>query len=414
MSDTPSSPTPPPPPRVLPVHYPPPPPPPPRPSGGGGRLLLALLLFGSLALNLVMCGGGLLLRGLGSDEDSALAIRERFHSGASGAADKVAVVQIDGTIMEGMLSYPHKQIERAAGDSRVKAVVVRIVSPGGTITASDDLYRRLVHLRDGTTPKFQSGGNTAPKPLVVSMGALAASGGYYIAMPAQKTRPDETKVFAEPTTITGSIGVYASFPDVHKFTDEHGIAMKTIKAGAIKASGSPFHEMTPQERQPWDDMVSHAYDQFLTIVAKGRPPLTPERLAHEVVKQGEVPLTDDRGNVVTGEDGKPKTAHYTRVRADGGIFTADEAKRYGLVDAVGTLDDAIAEVARQAGLTKYRAVTYDRPLSLSAALFGSADAPPRQAGGLDLGKLADGLGPRVWYLLPQAGPSALLQAAGRE
>src|SRR5205085_570874 len=163
------------------------------------------------------------------------------------------------------------------------------------------------------------------------MGDLAASGGYYVAMPAKKIN-DEPKIFAEPTTITGSIGVYASFPDIHKLADKYGVEMKTIKAGDIKASGSMFHEMTPQERQPWDDMINHAYDRFLGIVAEGRPGLTKEQLKDEVTMSGDVPLIDDRGNVIKGEDDKPKTAPFTRKRADGGIYTAEEAVRYGLVD----------------------------------------------------------------------------------
>jgi protease-4 len=307
------------------------------------------------------------------------------------------------------LTYAHKQIDKAAGDKNVKAVVVRIESPGGTITASDELHRRLVQLRDGTTPKFAAQ-NPAAKPLVVSMGNLAASGGYYIAMPAKQTK-DEIKIFAEPTTITGSIGVYASFPDIHKLADKYGVEMKMIKAGDIKGSGSMFHEMSPQERQPWDDMVNHAYDRFLGIVADGRPGLTKDQLRNEVTLSGDIPLIDDKGNAIKGDDGKPKTAPYTRKRADGGIYTAEEAVKFGLVDKVGTVDDAIAEAAKQAGLTKYRAVTYERPLSLLTALTG---AESRAATGLDVGKLASGLGPRVWYMIPQAELSAVLGPLGRE
>src|SRR5213078_4312340 len=96
--------------------------------------------------------------------------------------------------------------------------------------------------------------------------------------------------------------------------DKYGVEMKMIKAGDIKGSGSPFHEMTPQERQPWDDMVSHAYDRFLDVAA-GRP-LTKDQLATEIVMHGDVPLLDDRGNPIKGEDGKPKTEPYTRKRAD--------------------------------------------------------------------------------------------------
>jgi protease-4 len=373
--------------------------------------LFWLFFLASLGLNVVLICGGLFLGSLaGGAEAEGLRVREKYHGGNSHASDKVAVVRVEGAIMEGYLTFAHNQIDRAAGDKSVKAVVLRIESPGGTITASDDLHRRLIQLRDGTTPKYAEH-SPFPKPLVVSMGNLAASGGYYIAMPAKKSKPEEVKIFAEPTTITGSIGVYASFPDIHKLTDKYGVEMKTIKAGDIKASGSMFHEMTPQERQPWDDMVSNAYDRFLGVVADGRPPLTKEQLKDEVTMHGDIPLIDDRGNVIKGEDGKPKTAAFTRKRADGGIYTADEAVKYGLVDKVGTVDDAIAEAAKQAGLAKYQAVVYERPLSLLTALTGGAES---RAGAADLGRLIGGLGPRVWYLVPQAELSAVLGTAGRE
>jgi protease-4 len=363
---------------------------------------------------MLICGG-LALSGFSGADSEGPGVTERFHGGTAGAADKVAVVHVEGVIMEGLVGYPHKQIEKAAGDKSVKAVVVRIESPGGTITSSDDLHRRLVQLRDGTTPKFQASG-TSPKPLVVSMGNLAASGGYYIAMPAAQDskKPEEKKIFAERTTITGSIGVYASFPNAEALAEKWGVSMQMIKAGDIKGSGSLFYKMTPQEREPWDHMVSHAYDQFLDVVVEGRPKLTKDQLANEVVKRGEVPLLDDRGNPLKGEDGKPKVVEYTRKRADGGIYTADEAVTYGLVDAVGTLEDAIAEAARQAGLSKYRAVTYEKPLSLLSALAGSASSATSPAGGFDLGRLANALGPRVWFLVPQAEGSAILQALRRD
>jgi protease-4 len=411
----PEPPTPPGPPRVLPVRYPPPPPPP-RSGGGVWRVFFALVLLASLGLNLLVCGGlvvGLLGDGGGADN---IHIRERFHSGSEGASGKVAVVQIEGVIMEGLLGYVHRQIERAAGDKAVKAVVVRIESPGGTITASDDLHRRLVELRDGTTPRFKVAGTSAPKPLVVSMGAMAASGGYYVAMPAAQDpkQPRAKKVFAEPTTITGSIGVYASFPNIAGFAEKYGLEMDMIKAGDIKGSGSLFHKMSPQERQPWEDMVNHAYNRFLDVVAAGRAvSLTRAKLTKDLFNKPQpIPLHDDKGNVLKDDDGKEKTATYNRKLADGGIYTADEAARYGLVDAVGTLEDAIAEAAGEAGLTTWRAVTYERPPTLLSLLSASdrVQSPTLP----DAGKLAAALGPRVWYLAPRSELAAVLQALGKE
>src|SRR5438128_2370300 len=119
MSDSPNPPPPPPgPPRVLPVRYPLPPPPPPPPSSGGGvgRLFFVLVLLASLGLNLFLCGGGLLLGNWAGRDEDRIVVREHFHSGTSGASDKVAVVRIEGAIMEGLLGFAHRQIEKAASD----------------------------------------------------------------------------------------------------------------------------------------------------------------------------------------------------------------------------------------------------------------------------------------------------------
>src|SRR5262245_35848958 len=117
------------PPRVLPVQYLAPPP---RRGGGLFRALLVLLLFGSLALNVMLVCGGLLIRGIGVRESdyAALPVHEKYLGGSASVTEKVAVVRIEGTIMEGLLAFPHKQIEEAAKDRHVKAVVVRIESPG--------------------------------------------------------------------------------------------------------------------------------------------------------------------------------------------------------------------------------------------------------------------------------------------
>src|SRR6185312_4926354 len=108
-----------------------------------------------------------------------------------------------------------------------------------------------------------------PKPVSVSMGALAASGGYYVASAGKP-------ISAEPSTITGSIGVFAALPNVAKLANDNGVKVELIKAGDIKASGSFFHEMSPQERQTWQDTVDSAYDLFLDRVSAGRPLSKPQ------------------------------------------------------------------------------------------------------------------------------------------
>ncbi len=197
--------------------------------GGFGRALLLLLLIGSLGFNLLLCLGFIFFSSfnVGASEDDGLAIKEKHWSGSANASDKVAVINIEGVLIDEAMGYTKKQIEKAGKDSSVKAVVVRINSPGGTITASDEIYRKLSELRDGNSPRYPAD-QQKPKPLVVSMGPMAASGGYYIAMPAKY-------IFAERTTTTGSIGVYASFINIHKLAEDHGVHMELVKAGKVKA-----------------------------------------------------------------------------------------------------------------------------------------------------------------------------------
>lgn len=370
----------------------PPPPPPPRSGGSGFKIFLVILLLMSAALNFLLCLGIIGQSAALAGDDGGSPLQEKFVSGSRAAPDKVAVVSLDGTILEGLLTFVHKQVDAAARDNAVKAVVLHINSPGGTITASDDLLRRFNHLRLGTTPKYA--GRTFAKPVVVAMGSLCASGGYYAAMAAVQEKEGQVRLFAEPTTLTGSIGVYASLPNAKQMADKIGFQMEMIKAGDIKGSGSMFHELTPQERQPWQDMVENAYARFISVVETGRPSLKGQ-LADDLFPPRPVARFDARGNPLPGDGEKP--AMYTRKRADGGVFTADEALKYGLIDAIGTTDDAIAEVAKAANLTEFRAVRYDRPVTLISALSGDVKAATP-----DVTQVLGGLGPRVWYLVPQA------------
>jgi protease-4 len=353
----------------------------------GMSLMLNLLLVAAVAL---ACGG-LSLLGRGSEEAKS-SLTEQYHSGKRSAGDRIAVMRIEGVLMEGLNGFEEKQIEQAAQDKHVKAVVVRINSPGGSITASDDLHRRLSRLRDGVPEK-----GTAAKPLVVSMASMAASGGYYVAMPAHT-------LYAERTTLTGSVGVFASFPDVTGLSDKIGVDMTIIKRGAVKASGSPFRKLSDEEYAVWDAMVGHAYDQFLAVVKEGRGDRLKADLTAKVIDEDRmVPFdTKDQKEQTKVE---PRKVHYTRQLADGGIWTADEALKYGLIDKVGYLDDAIKEAHDQAQLgDDWKAVTYERPSLLSALLGGGKVQEPA--------KLADAATPRLWYLAPQSELAGVLKAAG--
>jgi protease-4 len=377
-----------PPPYVIPVRYPPQQPP--RPAGSAllawmFRSLLLFVLAISLGFNfLSFCLNPTSLGDLGD----AASLPEKFHSGKSTARDKIAIVKLDGVIMDGMLGYVHKQIEQAVADENVKAVVFQINSPGGSVTASEDLHHRLEDLKAGKSQLHQK--TNGSKKLVVSMGAIAASGGYYIAVPADK-------IVAEKTTITGSIGVYIPMLDIHEFSQKNGFTTHYIKQGDMKASGSMFNEMTPQERYMWQESVDHSYDRFIEVVETGRPQLKDKlRREHPVVNKK-----------IPGKDGKE--VDYVRYLADGGIYSSDDALKYQLIDQVGYLEDAIQTAKAQAGLTDYKAITYEKQPTLMNALFGTnvSASPPAK---FDPASLAAAATPRMWYLAPQSELAGILAA----
>jgi protease-4 len=357
------------------------------------------LLFNGLALIvlLLVCMGAFFFKGADTGTPPLI---ERQTSGESKATNKVAVIEVEGVLLEGLLGYAHRQIETAAKDKTVKAIVLRINSPGGSITASDNLYHRLVQLRDGKTP-----GSTGKKPIVVSMASLAASGGYYISMAGGQ------HLFAEPTTLTGSIGVFAAFPNVTGLGKKIGFTMDVVKRGDVKEGGSPFKDMTPQERAVWDDMVGEAYERFLDVIAANRKNLSKKKLQEVVLREnrkGVVIETKDDGTRVQGE----VPFEYVRRRADGGIFTAQDAKKHELIDEIGYLEDAVTKAAELADLgDDYKAIHYEKPRVLLDYLLGMK-ANDKPATLLDPGPLSSALTPRLWYLAPQ-GELAGLAAAGQ-
>jgi protease-4 len=346
-----------------------------------------LMLLLSLVVNLVFVLGytGAINDPLTQEPDE---VDETFYLGDKDARDKIAVVRVSGVISQNSIEYPVRQLRAAAADKHVKAVVLRIDSPGGTVSASDELYQCIVNVRDNTGRRFMG---TGPKPVSVSMGSLAASGGYYIAVAGNP-------IVAERTTITGSIGVFVALPNVADWAHTHGIKVELVKDGGIKASGSFFHNLSPEERQTWQDTVDNAYDSFLEVITNGRPGLTPNVLRREVVIDRTVPKRDEKGNLELVKD-KPVEVKYTRVRADGGTFTATQAQQFKLIDGIEDLPTAIRNAATRAGLTKFRAVMYEKPSSFLEKLTG---LPVGRHAMLDFPEMTSTLTPRLWYLAPTA------------
>jgi protease IV len=373
------------PPFVLPASPRPVPPPLPK------RRFVGFLLFTSCLFNfLLLVALGIAVLVLSLTSNSTTALREQHVSGNVSEKNKIAIIHIDGVILEGLLSFVEKQIDQAAGDDGVKAVVVRITSPGGSITASDRVYRRLKELRDGNPEK-----STKPKPLVVSMGAVAASGGYYVAMPAKT-------IFAEPTTLTGSIGVYIALPNVHELTDKYGFKMEVMKRGAVKYAGSPFTSLKPEEREMWQELVDHSFVQFKEVVEDARPQLK-GKLEEKVI---------DEKRTVFDNDGKnPAPIQYVRRLADGGVFTAGQAQKFHLIDKLGYQEDAINEAKDLASLgSDYHVFQYEKPFSLIESLLGAKTNSSKEG---ELSRLAEGLTPRLWYLAPGFDVTGIVSASQR-
>ncbi len=231
----------------------------------------------------------------------------------STAKDRIAVVYAEGDIVMGKGEIGNvggdryaKIIRKVRKDKNVKAIVLRINSPGGSGVASDMIWREVELAKD------------AGIPVIASMGDVAASGGYYIAANADS-------IFAEPNTITGSIGVFGLIPSVHKMLKEKvGVEFDSVKTGPYATAYTPFFDATPEEAQVMQSMVENFYDVFLERVADGR-----EMSREEVHKV-----------------------------AQGRVWTGTRAQQIGLVDGLGGLDAAIAAAATKAELKSYRVREY--------------------------------------------------------
>jgi len=205
---------------------------------------------------------------------------------------KVGLVRVEGVILDARTIV--KRLKSFRQNDSVKAVVLRINSPGGGVAPSQEIYNEVKRV-------------TVAKPVVVSMGAVAASGGYYIAAPA-------SWVIANPGTLTGSIGVIMEVPNVEGFMDKIGVTNQVVKSGLRKDLASAFRPMEPEERDILQRVLDDVHEQFIVAVAEGRG---------------------------MGVD-------TVRPLADGRIYSGSQARELGLVDDLGDLEEAVAEAGRLA------------------------------------------------------------------
>jgi protease-4 len=273
---------------------------------------------------------------------------------------RVAVIPVSGIIMNEASEQFARFMKMAEGDTNVKAVILEIDSPGGTVTASDEMHHRILEFKKAR-PGVQ---------VIASMGSLAASGGYYIACAADH-------VYAQPTTMTGNIGVLFPRYNVSRLADKWGIEETTLHStGAdYKNAGSMFKPDNPKETKYFQDIIDKSFTQFKTVVKNGRGPK----------------LTKSLDEIANGQ-----------------IYLGPDALALGLVDTLGYLDDAYAYAATSAGLKKMQVVRYHNPPSFLEAFasgksnVGSLSASTGGSGGvnvqLDPQKLQELMTPRMMYL----------------
>lgn len=209
--------------------------------------------------------------------------------------DKVAIVELEGIILSSQSTV--KEFKRYNKESSIKAIVFRIDSPGGGIAASQEIYEHVKRVRD------------SGKPVVVSMGSVAASGGYYVAL-------GSNKIMANPGTTTGSIGVIAEFTNIQKLLDKIGIEMTVIKSGTFKDTGSPYRELSEKDKEYLQEWIDNGYEQFISAVSIERS------MDIDSVKK----------------------------YADGRVYSGEKACQLALIDTLGTFEDAINLAAKLGGI----------------------------------------------------------------
>ncbi len=342
-------------PAAAPYYYPPPPP----RRGFWGKFFLTILVLavaGSFFLNLclmVVLGGNMLGEG-------TLPVREKYVSHDKNAEDKIVILPIEGIIQENADGFVKRAIDTAMEDKHVKALVLRVDSPGGTVAGSDYIYHHLCNLAE-----------KKKIPIVVSMGSMAASGGYYVSM-AVGHAPDT--IFAEPTCAVGSIGVIIPHFNFAGFMKKYGLADDSIASHRLKEMGSPTKEMTPEEKQIFQKLVNDDFEQFKKVVRAGRIEFekNPQKLE----------------DLATGQ-------LYSAEQAAGN--KKDNTKGNGLIDKIGYLEDAVDQAIKLAKLdgTKVKVVRYKQESGLSSILFGGQSSKSQS---LDLNALLEMTTPKAYYL----------------
>lgn len=290
-------------------------------------------------------------------------LRETVVEGTEGP--KIVLVEISGMISDaeerGAFAFTERPsivvetknvLEHAADDDDVAALLLRINSPGGSVAASDTLYHEIKAWKQANH-----------KPVFAYFNGISTSGAYYLAMAADR-------IVAHPAAVTGSIGVVMPGLSIEGLMEKYGVADQTLTSGPYKDAGSMFRDMRPEERKQLQSVIDDLFGRFTSVVAEGRPALDAERI---------------------------------RTLADGRVYSAPQALAAGLVDELGYLDDAIAQLEKKAGISESRVVVYHRANSLHENVYSRAPGFSVDALALALAGLRrSALSPGFYYLWPAA------------
>jgi protease-4 len=263
-------------------------------------------------------------------------LKEKEISGAGD--DKVLLLTISGVIRNeekrsitgntlslGMVEQVKEILEKAEKDEDIRALLIRMNSPGGTVTASDIIYHDIKTFKEKTGKK-----------VYVSIVDLAASGGYYIAVAGDR-------IIAHPTSLTGSIGVIALKINIEELLHKFGVDWEVVKSAEKKDFLSPLRPLTQEEREIFQSTIDHFHQRFISVIAEGRPHLAPSKIAQ---------------------------------LADGRVFTSDQALKHELIDQIGYLDDTLELIKEELGLSDIKVVTYARSGEYKSNIYSKLNSSP--------------------------------------
>lgn len=316
-------------------------------ASGAARLaaaVLALLGAGCITVELPVGGRGELQETVVAGErgpkllllDVGGVLTEEEQSGSFGLGGR-----------ESSVARLREQLDRAGEDDEIRGVLLRIDSPGGTVTASDILYREVLRFKE-----------KSELPVVAACMGMCASGGYYLAMAADR-------VWAHPTAVTGSIGVIFTGVSLAGLMEKIGVEDQTLTSGSFKDAGSPLRRMTDAERAQLQSVIDDFHARFLEVVAAGRPQLSAEDLKR---------------------------------LADGRVFSARQAQAAGLVDELGYLEEVVDDLEQRAGIEESRVVAYHRPRERRENLYSVSVAGASRARSRAAALSALGREPGFFYL----------------